>query len=107
MIIFAALLSADPGDIHQTISDLVEDTIACRVVGLAAQVAVCRELCRKTNPGDDTAYGIAMNETHFRELLMEATIPPVTRKAKSSVPSLLMMGFPSRGAEKQASFCAW
>lgn len=107
MIIFAALSSSDPGDIHQTINCLVEDKIACRVVGLAAQVAVCKELCLKTNPGDNTAYGVAMNEVHFRDLLMEATIPPVTRKAKSGVPSLLMMGFPSRGVEKQASFCAW
>ena len=107
LIIFAALISSDPGDIHQTIDSLVEDKISCRVVGLSAQVAVCKELCRKTNPGDSTAYGVAMNESHFKELLMEATIPPVTRKAKSSVPSLLMMGFPSRGVEKQASFCAW
>ncbi|KAF8477073.1 Ssl1-like-domain-containing protein [Kalaharituber pfeilii] len=106
LIIFASLISADPGDIHQTIDALVEDKISCRVVGLAAQVAVCRELCRKTNVGDPTAYGVAMNEMHFRELLMEATIPPVTRNAKSSVASLLMMGFPSRQVEKQASFCA-
>ncbi|KAF8420477.1 putative RNA polymerase TFIIH complex subunit Ssl1 [Tirmania nivea] len=106
LIIFAALSSSDPSDIHETISSLVEDKITCRVVGLAAQVAICTELCRKTNPGDTTAYGIAMHEFHFRELLMEATIPPVTRKAKSSVPSLLMMGFPSREVEQQASFCA-
>ena len=107
LIIFAALSSSDPSDIHETINSLVEDKITCRVVGLAAQVAICTELCRKTNPGDTTAYGVAMHEFHFRELLMEATIPPVTRKAKSSVPSLLMMGFPSREVEKQASFCAW
>ncbi|KAF8455934.1 Ssl1-like-domain-containing protein [Terfezia claveryi] len=106
LIIFAGLSSSDPSDIHETINSLVEDKISCRVVGLAAQVAICTELCRKTNPGDTTAYGVAMHEFHFRELLMEATIPPVTRKAKSSVPSLLMMGFPSREVEKQASFCA-
>ncbi|KAI5800315.1 Ssl1-like-domain-containing protein [Peziza echinospora] len=100
LIIFAALHSSDPGDIHTTIDALAASHIVCRVVGLAAQVAVCRELVRRTNPSfsaaDPSAYGVAMHEQHYRELLMEATIPPVTHNNKSSVASLLMMGFPSR-----------
>lgn len=54
VIVYGALLSSDPGDIHQTIDHLVEDKIRVSVVGLSAQVAVCRELCRKTNGGDDS-----------------------------------------------------
>jgi len=53
LIIFGALSSSDPGDIHQTISSLITDKIQVRVVGLAAQVAVCKELVIKTNNGDD------------------------------------------------------
>ncbi|KAL7274340.1 transcription initiation factor TFIIH subunit [Rhizina undulata] len=106
VIVFGALLSSDPGDIHQTIDTLVEDKIRVSIVGLAAQVAVCRELCKKTNAGDKTAYGVALDETHFRELLIDATTPPVTRSAKMSAASLLMMGFPSRVLEKEASLCA-
>lgn len=52
------------------------------------------------------AYGVALNEQHYRDLLMEATTPPVTRSEQQSTSSLLMMGFPSRIVEKQASLCA-
>ncbi len=54
LLIIGALLSADPGDIHETIRDLVEDKIRVGIIGLAAQVAICRELCKKTNNGDDS-----------------------------------------------------
>lgn len=61
VIVYGALLSSDPGDIHQTIDHLVEDKIRVSVVGLSAQVAVCRELCKKTNGGDDSLSSPAMS----------------------------------------------
>ncbi|KAK6363295.1 hypothetical protein TWF730_000735 [Orbilia blumenaviensis] len=106
LLIFGALSSSDPGDIHDTINSLVEDKIQVRIVGLAAQVAVCRELVMKTNDGDDSGYGVILDEGHYRELMMAATTPPVTKTEEKSVPSLLMMGFPSRIVEKHESFCA-
>ncbi|PIG81226.1 TFIIH basal transcription factor complex p47 subunit [Aspergillus arachidicola] len=105
-IIFGSLLSSDPGDIHQTIANLINDKVRVGIVGLAAQVAICRELCAKTNGGDDTRYGVALNEQHFRELLMDVTTPPATYSQKQSASSLLMMGFPSRTVETSASLCA-
>jgi transcription initiation factor TFIIH subunit 2 len=96
LVVYGALLSSDPGDIHETIGSLVTDRVRVSVVGLAAQVAICAELCSKTNAGDDSHYRVALNEVHFRELLMALTTPPVTRSARQSRPSLLMMGFPSR-----------
>ncbi|BDD59141.1 hypothetical protein MAP00_004375 [Monascus purpureus] len=106
LIIFGSLLSSDPGDIHQTITTLVNDKIRVGIVGLAAQVAICGELCAKTNSGDDTVYGVALNEQHFRELMMDVTTPPVTYSQKQSASSLLMMGFPSRTVETYPSLCA-
>ena len=50
---FGALISSDAGDIHRTIKSLKDDKVRVRVVGLAAQVAICRELCRETNAGDE------------------------------------------------------
>ncbi|KAE8416326.1 Ssl1-like-domain-containing protein [Aspergillus pseudocaelatus] len=105
-IIFGSLLSSDPGDIHQTIANLINDQVRVGIVGLAAQVAICRELCAKTNGGDDTRYGVALNEQHFRELLMDVTTPPATYSQKQSASSLLMMGFPSRTVEISPSLCA-
>jgi transcription initiation factor TFIIH subunit 2 len=108
LIIFGALLSSDPGDIHDTIASLITDRIRVSIVGLAAAVSICAEICTRTNAGDDNNYTICLNEQHLRELVMALTTPPVTRTKKQSQSSLLMMGFPSRtsGAGKSMSFCA-
>ncbi|PQE04111.1 transcription initiation factor TFIIH subunit 2 protein [Rutstroemia sp. NJR-2017a BVV2] len=108
LIIYGALLSSDPGDIHDTIGSLISDRIRVSIVGLAAQVAICAELCSKTNAGDTSTYSVALNEQHFRELVMAVTTPPVTRTKKQAQSSLLMMGFPSRtlAVGKGMSFCA-
>ncbi|OLL23888.1 TFIIH basal transcription factor complex p47 subunit [Neolecta irregularis DAH-3] len=123
LLIFGSLVSSDPGDIHLTIKDLVTDNIKVRVVGLSAQVAICREICRKTNNGDDRSftqrvivndigmYGVCLNELHFKDLLLETTIPPAEQKLqgskKSNGTSLIMMGFPFRIIESSGSLCAW
>lgn len=107
LIIFGALFTSDPGDIHKTIDSLVEDEIKVKVIGLAAQVAICQELVMKTNhePKGSISknYGIIMNESHFKELLMDCVTPlPLTESEKtleksetSGVP-VIKMGFPSK-----------
>ena len=78
------------------------------IIGLSAQVAICAELCSRTNAGDTTQYNVAMDEVHFRELVLGKTTPPVTRSKEQNVASLLMMGFPSRTLAPSGglSFCA-
>ncbi|RKF65764.1 General transcription and DNA repair factor IIH subunit ssl1 [Golovinomyces cichoracearum] len=109
LIIYGALLSSDPGDIHDTISSLITDRIQVSIVGLAATLAICAEICSRTNAGSVDNYHVALNEQHFREIIMARTTPPVTRTKKHTQSSLLMMGFPSRmttGAGQTLSFCA-
>ncbi|KAK4244419.1 hypothetical protein C7999DRAFT_17335 [Corynascus novoguineensis] len=127
LIIYGALLSSDPGDIHDTISNLLTDRIRVSVVGLAAQVAICEQLCTRTNDGDPSSYAVALHEQHFRELFLAATTPPVTHSTtiintssgsgsnsangqphNQNQASLLMMGFPSRAlaSRDHVSLCA-
>ncbi|CCU81385.1 transcription factor [Blumeria hordei DH14] len=108
LIVFGALLSSDPGDIHDTIDSLITDRIRVSVIGLAATLAICTKICAKTNEGHDGHYNVALNEQHFRELIMTLTTPPITRTQRQSQASLLMMGFPSRisTAAKTPTFCA-
>lgn len=106
LLVFGALHTADPGDVHLTIANLVKDKIRARVIGLAAQVAICAELVAKTNNGDRSNYTIVLHEQHFRELMMELTTPPITSAQTKSSSSLLMMGFPSRTVESHPSLCA-
>lgn len=108
LIIYGALLSSDPGDIHDTITSLISDRIRVSIVGLSAHLSICAELCSRTNAGDASQYNVAMDEVHFKELFLAATTPPVTRTKEQSTPSLLMMGFPSRvlAPGGAASYCA-
>ncbi|MCJ1477333.1 hypothetical protein MMC13_006004 [Lambiella insularis] len=123
LLIFGSLLSSDPGDIHTTITALSTSRITATVIGLAAQVAICRTLVSRTNPAlnPDEAYGVCLNEQHYRDLFMRATTPPVTAKTShlsettngetdddhdGAKSSLLMMGFPSRIVEAVKTFCA-
>lgn len=107
LIIFGALFSNDPGDIHQTINGLVNDKIRVQVIGLAAQVAICKELSMKTNFGDESSYGIILNDVHFKELLHEFTTPLAVNKLSTQNSSTLVkMGFPSRISEVSSTFCS-
>ncbi|AOW04701.1 Ssl1-like-domain-containing protein [Yarrowia lipolytica] len=108
LVVLGALLSADPGDIHVTIDKLVIDKVRARVIGLAAQVAICKELCVKTNFGDASYYGVVLNEQHFQELMDEATTPLAeSQQSQSANPaSLVLMGFPSKVSEAAPSLSA-
>lgn len=106
LLVMGALYSSDPGDVHRTIEALVADKITAKVIGLAAQVAVCRELVAKTNNGDISGYSIALNEEHFKDLMLNITTPPASTVTTSNSSSLLMMGFPSRTVDPQPSLCA-
>jgi transcription initiation factor TFIIH subunit 2 len=88
-------MSSDPGDIHETINALIKDKIRVFVVGLSAQVAICADICSRTNGGDESGYNIALHEQHLQTLILDVTTPPATRTAEQSQASLLMMGFPS------------
>ncbi|KAK5953522.1 hypothetical protein OHC33_005466 [Knufia fluminis] len=106
LLVMGALHSVDPGDVHRTIDALVADKIHASVIGLAAQMAICRQLVSKTNNGETSGYNIITHEGHLRELMMAVTTPPATLEQAKSASSLLMMGFPSRTVDSQPSLCA-
>jgi transcription initiation factor TFIIH subunit 2 len=43
-----SLTSCDPGDIFETIENFRRDGIRSSVIGLAAEVHVCKVLCKET-----------------------------------------------------------
>ena len=48
MIIMGSLTTCDPGDIYDTIDSLANENIRVSVVGLAAEVQICKLMCKKT-----------------------------------------------------------
>ncbi|QLL33499.1 hypothetical protein HG536_0E04100 [Torulaspora globosa] len=105
LIIFGSLSSTDPGDIHQTIASLVQESIRVKVIGLSAQVAICKELCKATNYGDESFYKVPLDETHCKELFEEAVVPLPVNKINRGF-TLVRMGFPTRIFEDSPTFCA-
>ena len=110
-------MTNDPGDIHDTIKALVSANITCTVIGLAAEMAICRTLVTRTNPSANSkeAYSVALDEVHYRELLMKATTPPpiapkaVEQHAEDNTGGeLLQFGFPSlvKTPPDQPSLCS-
>ena len=110
LIIYGALFTSDPGDIHKTIDTLAKEQIRVRIIGLAAQVAICQEIVDKTNSLAGTQnralilarhYGVIMNDAHFKELLMDCVEPLAVLKESTEakheeelgVP-IIKMGFP-------------
>ena len=111
LLIFGALHTSDPSDVHSTISNLITSHIRASVIGLAAQVAICAELVSRTNPPVQSHYHIALHEQHFRELLLSHTTPPITYSTPDSISNkasntLLTMGFPSRTVSNHPTLCA-
>ncbi|CAH2269283.1 jg15059 [Pararge aegeria aegeria] len=88
LVLFASLTTCDPSDITTTIQALKTDGIRCSVIGLAAEVRICKKLCQDTG-GD---YGVVLDDVHYRSLLLEQTSPPARARALDA--GLVKMGFP-------------
>ncbi|KAA1081293.1 hypothetical protein PGT21_033248 [Puccinia graminis f. sp. tritici] len=97
LVIFGSLTTCDPDDINKTLENLEKDRMRVSMVGLAAEVRICKEICKRTQG----QYGVILNEHHFKELLFEAISPPPIAKSTTNGPktqssSLIQMGFPNK-----------
>jgi len=101
-MILGGLNTTDPGDIHDTITSLAQHSIRCSVIGLAAEVQVCRTLAKATAG----TYGVVMHEKHFKELLFKHVPPLPTEKNSKKTRRWVRMGFPQKRVDACPSLCA-
>uniref|UniRef100_A0A0D9W6Z7 General transcription factor IIH subunit n=1 Tax=Leersia perrieri TaxID=77586 RepID=A0A0D9W6Z7_9ORYZ len=114
LILYSALNTCDPGDIMETIGKCKKSKIRCSVIGLSAEIFICKHLCEETGG----SYTVALDEvlkyacvfafvypSHFKELLLEHA-PPPPAIAEYAAANLIKMGFPQRGAEDLISICS-
>eukprot|EP00887_Chlorella_sp_A99_P003194 scaffold9.g3194.t1 len=107
LILFAALSTCDPGTLRlpreaparpRSIMDSVkaakEQRVRVSVVGLAAEVRICRVMCDQTGG----TYGVALNEAHLEQLVNAHAVPPPAAPGSTGT-SLVHMGFPSKAPE--------
>ncbi|PKA59249.1 Phosphoenolpyruvate carboxylase kinase 1 [Apostasia shenzhenica] len=101
LILYSALNTCDPGDIMETVNMCKKAKIRCSVVGLSAEIYICKYLCEETGG----LYTVALDESHLKELLLEHA-PPPPAIAEYAVANLIKMGFPQRGAEGAIAICS-
>ncbi|GAY61529.1 hypothetical protein CUMW_210660 [Citrus unshiu] len=101
LILYSALSTCDPGDIMETIQKCKESKIRCSVIGLSAEMFICKHLCQDTGG----SYSVALDESHFKELIMEHA-PPPPAIAEFAIANLIKMGFPQRAGEGSISICS-
>jgi transcription initiation factor TFIIH subunit 2 len=105
LVIFGSLTTCDPGNIHDTVSTLAKDNVHVSMVCLAAEVKVCKEICKRTHG----KFGVSIDEGHYRDLLFEHINPPEVeaneRRRTTNQDEddeydegvdLMQMGFPAR-----------
>ncbi|KAI5072230.1 hypothetical protein GOP47_0012336 [Adiantum capillus-veneris] len=101
LIVYSALSTCDPGDIMDTLAHCKMAKIRCSLVGLSAEIYICKLLCERTGG----IYSVALNENHLKELILEHA-PPPPALAESAIASLVRMGFPERSSEEAVALCA-
>ncbi|KAK4534543.1 hypothetical protein CDCA_CDCA02G0568 [Cyanidium caldarium] len=112
LLLYGALSTCDPGDIHQTVEECAADGIRISIVGLAAEMHILRTACEKTGG----VYRVPLHTEHFRELVRRHRVPPAGRIGRqrpgernasatakgvaddSTQVTLVCMGFPPRVA---------
>jgi len=102
VILYAALTSCDPGEIQTTIAKVEAANIRVSVVGLAAELFICKQLSEKTGGG----FSVCLNDAHLRDLVREQLEPPAaTEKLEHT---LIKVGFPHQvtvGAKAALCMC--
>ncbi|GAA0168797.1 general transcription factor [Lithospermum erythrorhizon] len=101
LILYSALCTCDPGDIMETIQKCKKSKIRCSVIGISAELYICKYLCQETGG----LYYVALDELHLKELVLEHA-PPPPAIAEFAISNLIKMGFPQRAAEGVVSICS-
>jgi transcription initiation factor TFIIH subunit 2 len=58
LILYSALCTCDPGDIMETIQKCKKSKLRCSVIGLSAEMFICKHLCQETGG----LYSVAVDE---------------------------------------------
>lgn len=61
LILYSALSTCDPGDIIETIKKCKTSKIRCSVIGLSAELYICKYLCQETGG----LYSVALDEVRY------------------------------------------
>ncbi|KAK4875443.1 hypothetical protein RN001_011865 [Aquatica leii] len=103
LVIIGSLTTCDPTDINTTIDALKVEGVRCSIIGLAAEVHICKQLAAETNG----TYSVILDDSHYKDLLFQHIEPPPAAVCLDS--SLIKMGFPhqmvTEGTDEPLTMC--
>lgn len=65
LILYSALSTCDPGDIMESIQRCKKAKIRCSIVGLSAEIFICKHICQETGG----SYSVALDEVSSANLM--------------------------------------
>lgn len=65
---YSALSTCDPGDIMESIQRCKKSKIRCSVIGLSAELFICKHICQETGG----SYSVALDEVSSANLTSTA-----------------------------------
>ena len=71
MLIMGSLTTCDPGDIFVTIKECKKNKVRCSIVGLAAEVHICKKICTDT----EGIYSVILDEVHLHDIFQKIAFP--------------------------------
>lgn len=101
LLIMGSLTSCDPGDIFETINECKKLKLRTSIIGLAAEVYICRTICQET----EGFYAVILDELHLHDLLQKVAFP--LPNSDPGAQTLIRMGFPQHKIcnSNEASIC--
>ncbi|XP_034938014.1 general transcription factor IIH subunit 2 [Chelonus insularis] len=96
LVIMASLTTCDPGDIYDTIQTLKSESVRCSVIGLSAELHVCKKMATLTG-GE---HAVVLDDKHYRnQLKIHVDPPPAATRLDAA---LVKMGFPHHALSSRA-----
>ncbi|KAE9417668.1 hypothetical protein Angca_008889, partial [Angiostrongylus cantonensis] len=99
ILVMSSLSTVDPGNIFSTFEIIRGHNIRCSVIGLAAELFVCKQLVKITNG----RYDVVLDADHFELVLGQHTAPPPS--TTSTECSAIRVAFPPHISIQERSFC--
>ena len=66
-----SLTTCDPSDIFETIKECKKNKIRVSIIGLAAEVFICKKICNEL----EGIYSIILDELHLHDLFQKVAFP--------------------------------
>ena len=66
-----SLTTCDPGDIFATIRECKKYKIRCSIIGLSAEVHICKKICSEL----EGIYSVILDELHLNDLFQRVAFP--------------------------------